>query len=76
MGGAATVSSRPALIRQRDVTRIVKGFAAAGKDVQCFVEGGIARFEPINPGEEVVRRIPAVIPGDAATVDEDDSWRL
>lgn len=40
--------SRPALIPQRDVTRIVKGFAAAGITVGIVIKDGVARFVPVD----------------------------
>jgi hypothetical protein len=42
------VSSRPAIIKQRDVTRIVKGYAAAGITVGIVVKDGRAEFLPVD----------------------------
>jgi hypothetical protein len=42
------VSSRPALVRQRDVTRILKGAAAAGVAYAVIVKDGEARFVPVD----------------------------
>lgn len=42
------MGSRPALIRQRDVKRIVKGYADAGVVVEMKVENGVARFIPVD----------------------------
>lgn len=44
----AGVSSKPAIIRQRDVTRIVKGYAAAGITMGMVVKDGEARFVPVD----------------------------
>lgn len=40
--------SKPALIRQRDVTRILKGAAAAGVALSLVVRGGEAHFVPVD----------------------------
>jgi hypothetical protein len=42
------VSSKPALIRQSDVTRIVKGAAAAGISLGIVVANGEVRFLPVD----------------------------
>jgi hypothetical protein len=42
------VSGKPALIRQRDLTRIVKGFAAAGITVGIVVRDGEATVLPVD----------------------------
>lgn len=42
------MSSKPAIIRQRDVTRIVKGYAAAGITMGMVVKNGEARFVPVD----------------------------
>jgi len=42
------MSSRPAIIRQRDVTRIVKGAAAAGISMGIVVVDGEVRFVPVD----------------------------
>lgn len=42
------MSSKPALIRQRDVTRIVKGYAAAGITAGVVVTNGEVRILPID----------------------------
>lgn len=49
------MSSRPAIIKQRDVTRIVKGAAAAGITLGIVVKDGEVRFVPVDqlkPAEE------------------------
>ena len=40
--------SKPAVIRQRDVTRILKGAAAAGVVWGLVVKDGEARFVPVD----------------------------
>lgn len=40
--------SKPAIIRQRDVTRILKGAAAAGVAYAVVVTGAEARFVPVD----------------------------
>jgi hypothetical protein len=42
------MSSKPAIIRQRDVTRILKGAAAAGVVWGLVVRDGEARFVPVD----------------------------
>lgn len=42
------MASKPAIISQKDVTRIVKGYAAAGIAVEMTVENGVARFAPVD----------------------------
>ncbi len=42
------VSLRPAIIRQRDVTRIVKGCAAAGITMGIIVTASEVRFVPVD----------------------------
>lgn len=42
------MSSKPAIICQRDVTRIVKGYAAAGITVGIMVTDGKVRFVPVD----------------------------
>lgn len=42
------MSSKPALIRQRDVTRIVKGYAAAGITPGVVVTNGEVRILPVD----------------------------
>lgn len=42
------MASRPAIICQKDVTRIVKGAAAAGITVGIVVKNGEVRFLPID----------------------------
>jgi hypothetical protein len=42
------MSSKPAVIRQRDVTRIVKGAAAAGITMGIVVKDGEVRFVPVD----------------------------
>ena len=42
------MSSKPALIRQSDVTRIVKGAAAAGVKLGIVVTNGEVRFVPLD----------------------------
>lgn len=67
------MSSKPAIIRQRDVTRIVKGYAAAGVSVKITVVDGKLVFVPVLPGND---NIPAVIPSDAPAIDADKDWHL
>ncbi len=40
--------SKPAIVRQRDVTRIFKGAAAAGVALCVVVKDGEARFVPVD----------------------------
>ena len=47
------MSSKPAIIRQRDVTRILKGAAAAGVRLGVVIRGGEARFVPVDEIEAV-----------------------
>jgi hypothetical protein len=70
------VSSKPAIIRQRDVTRIVKGYAAAGVAVKTVVVDGVPQFVPIKPGANDNPAIPAVLPSDKEPVDEGKPWHL
>lgn len=42
------MASRPALICQKDVTRIVKGAAAAGITMGIVVKNGEVRFLPVD----------------------------
>lgn len=42
------MGSRPAIIKQRDVTRIVKGYAEAGVAVEMYVENGVPIFRPVD----------------------------
>lgn len=42
------MSSKPAIISQRDVTRIVKGAAAAGIKMGIVVKDGEVRFLPLD----------------------------
>jgi hypothetical protein len=42
------MSSKPAIIRQRDVTRILKGAAAAGIALGVVIRDGEARFVPVD----------------------------
>jgi hypothetical protein len=42
------MSSKPAIIRQRDVTRILKGGLAAGVALGVLVKDGEARFVPVD----------------------------
>lgn len=42
------MSGRPAIVRQRDVTRILKGAAAAGVTLGVVVRDGEARFVPVD----------------------------
>jgi hypothetical protein len=42
------MASKPAIIRQSDVTRIVKGFAAAGITMGAVVKDGEVRFVPVD----------------------------
>lgn len=49
------MSGRPAIVRQRDVTRILKGAAAAGVTLGVVIRDGEARFVPVDgliAGEE------------------------
>jgi predicted type IV restriction endonuclease len=46
--GVGQLSSKPAIIRQRDVTRIVKGAAAAGISMGIVVTNGEVRFVPVD----------------------------
>lgn len=40
--------SKPAIVRQRDVTRILKGAAAAGIALGVVIRDGEARFVPVD----------------------------
>jgi len=40
--------SKPALIRQRDVTRIYKGAAAAGVKLELIIRDGEPHFVPVD----------------------------
>lgn len=40
--------SKPAIVRQRDVTRIMKGAAAAGIVLGIVIRDGEARFVPVD----------------------------
>lgn len=40
--------SKPAIVRQRDVTRILKGAAAAGVALGVVIKDGEARFVPVD----------------------------
>lgn len=42
------MSSRPAIVTQRDVTRIIRGAAAAGVAMGVIVKDGEARFVPLD----------------------------
>jgi hypothetical protein len=42
------MSGKPAIISQRDVTRIVKGAAAAGITMGIVVKAGEVRFLPVD----------------------------
>lgn len=42
------MSSQPAIIKQRDVTRIMRGAAAAGIAMGIIVKDGEARFVPLD----------------------------
>ena len=42
------MSSRPAIVKQRDVTRIMRGAAAAGVAMGIIVKDGEARFVPLD----------------------------
>ena len=42
------VASKPAIITQKDVTRIVKGAAAAGITMGIVVRNGEVRFLPVD----------------------------
>lgn len=42
------MSSRPAIVKQRDVTRIMRGAAAAGVPMGIIVKDGEARFVPLD----------------------------
>lgn len=46
------MSSKPAIITQRDVTRIMRGAAAAGVSMGIVVKNGEARFMPLDKIEE------------------------
>ena len=63
--------SKPAIIRQRDLTRIVKGYAAAGISVRTVIEAGRAYVEPVPAND-----VPAVIPSDKTGVDDGKDWHL
>ncbi len=47
------MSSKPALVRQSDVTRIMKGAAAAGVRLGIVVKDGEARYVPVDEIEAV-----------------------
>ena len=42
------MSSRPAIVKQRDVTRIIRGAAAAGIAMGIIVKDGKAHFVPLD----------------------------
>lgn len=42
------MASRPAIVTQRDVTRIIRGAAAAGISMGIVVKDGEARFLPLD----------------------------
>lgn len=42
------MSSSPALVKQRDVTRILRGAKAAGVSLGIVVKNGEARFVPLD----------------------------
>jgi hypothetical protein len=42
------MASRPAIVTQRDVTRIIRGAAAAGVAMGVIVRDGEARFVPLD----------------------------
>ena len=42
------MGSRPAIVRQKDVTRIIKGAAAAGVALGVIIRDGEARFVPVD----------------------------
>jgi hypothetical protein len=42
------VSSKPAIVRQRDVTRIMRGAKAAGISMGIVVTAGEVRFLPLD----------------------------
>jgi hypothetical protein len=42
------MSSKPAIIRQRDVTRILKGAKAAGVTYELRITDGEPRFVPVD----------------------------
>ena len=42
------MSSRPAIVKQRDVTRIMRGAAAAGVALGIIVKDGQAHFVPLD----------------------------
>jgi hypothetical protein len=47
--------SRPAIISQKDVTRIVKGAAAAGITMGIVVRDGEVRFVPVDQTKEAAK---------------------
>lgn len=44
----ALMSSIPAIVRQRDVTRILRGARAAGVEMGVVIKDGEARFVPLD----------------------------
>jgi len=42
------MASRPAIVKQRDVTRIMRGAAAAGITMGIVVKDGTAQFLPLD----------------------------
>ena len=70
------MSSKPAIIRQRDLTRIVKGYAAAGMAVRCFVVDGVPHFEPFKPENGSLPVFPAVGHSGEDPVDGEKKWHL
>lgn len=45
------MSARPAIVRQKDVTRILKGAAAAGVTLELVIKDGEARFVQVDGAE-------------------------
>lgn len=48
MAGVVLVSARRAVIMQKDVTRILKGAAAAGVKLGVRIKDGEAQFVPVD----------------------------
>lgn len=42
------MSSSPAIVKQRDVTRIMRGAKAAGVDLGIIIKNGQAHFVPLD----------------------------
>ncbi len=45
--GVGDMSSSPAVVKQRDVTRILRGARAAGVEMGVIIRDGEARFVPL-----------------------------